>query len=408
MSLIVGIILAIYIGFLVFYKVEDLLRPSIIFSLLMMSTYFLSTLRYSLLQETYPFWFTLLILSLILTFYFGDKSASIFHKPIEKRFINYSSVTMNILIFIMWCLIILSFSKMVQILGAPPAISKGNRAEYFVSGWGTIVILQSSFFGLLLYDKFNKNVTRKMFWIYCSSIILIAVLLSNKFQIIYMLILFLISYNTFKKKIKFKTLLFSALSIIFLFILLYEFVYKEMYGVSMDTLYSAYRMRIPGNLKYLTQPYLYVAFNYENLFHFINSDTHYLYGLKTFGSILELIKLKGIYSFQTISYLSEWKNLLPVPSLTTGTMFQDFVQDGGILFAYVMTFICGFCSRASYDSFKINKNFGSFFLYAATTVAIFMSFFSNVFTLKVTIINVFAGFIFSMILKLNLVIGKGK
>lgn len=408
MSLIVGIILAIYIGFLVFYKVEDLLRPSIIFSLLMMSTYFLSTLRYSLLQEPYPFWFTILILSLILTFYFGDKSASIFHKPIEKSMVNYSTVTMNILIFVMWFLLIFSFIKMVQILGAPPAISKGNRVEYFVSGWGTIVILQSSFFGLLLYDRFNKNATKKMFWVYCTSIVLIAVLLSNKFQIIYMLVLFLISYNSFKKKIKLKTLLFSALSIIFLFILLYEFVYKDMYGVSMDTLYSAYRMRIPGNLKYLTQPYLYVAFNFENLYHFIVSDTHHLHGLKSFGSILELFNLKGIYSLQTLSYLSEWKNLLPIPSMTTGTMFQDFVQDGGIPFAYVMTYLCGLGSRASYDSFKINKNFGSFFLYAATTVAIFMSFFANVFTLKVTVMNVIVALIFSMILKLNLVIGKGK
>nr|WP_281505714.1 O-antigen polymerase [Streptococcus uberis] len=269
------------------------------------------------------------------------------------------------------------------------------------------------FYSLHFLDYFymiglTKMQQKKMFWVYCTSIVLIAVLLSNKFQIIYMLVLFLISYNSFKKKIKLKTLMLSALSIIFLFILLYEFVYKDMYGVSMDTLYSAYRMRIPGNLKYLTQPYLYVAFNFENLYHFIVSDTHHLHGLKSFGSILELFNLKGIYSLQTLSYLSEWKNLLPIPSMTTGTMFQDFVQDGGIPFAYVMTYLCGFGSRASYDSFKINKNFGSFFLYAATTVAIFMSFFANVFTLKVTVMNVIVALIFSMILKLNLVIGKGK
>ncbi|WP_415746933.1 hypothetical protein, partial [Streptococcus penaeicida] len=212
MSIIVGILLILYIAFLIFGKVEDLLRPSIIYSLLILSTYFLSTLRYSFLQAPYPIWFTAMILSLIIIFYLGDKTASLVHKPKEKEFVDYSTLTMNILIFIVWFLLIFSFVKMVEVLGPPPAISKGNRAEYFVSGWGTIVILQSSFFGLLLYDKFNKNATKLMFWVYCTSIVLIALLLSNKFQIIYMLVLFLISYNTFRKKIQLKTLLTAALA----------------------------------------------------------------------------------------------------------------------------------------------------------------------------------------------------
>ncbi|MGT2752203.1 O-antigen polymerase [Streptococcus porcinus] len=408
MSIFVGILLVLYICFLVFHKVDDLLRPSVIYSLLILSTYFLSTLRFSLLQAPYPIWFTALILSLIFIFYLGDKIASMVHKPNEKAFVDYSVVMMNILLFVVWFLLIFSFVKMVEILGPPPAISKGNRAGYFVSGWGTIVILQSSFFGLLLYDRFNKNASKLMFWVYCSSIILVAMLLSNKFQIIYMLVLFLISYNTFRKKIQIKALLIAALAIVGMFILLFEFVYKDMYGVSMDTLYIAYRMAIPGGLRFLTQPYLYVAFNYENLYHFIVSDTHSLHGLKTFGSILDLLNLRSLYSLETLQYLNEWRNLLPIPSMTTGTMFQDFVQDGGVPFAYVMTFISGFVSRASYDAFKINKNFGSFFLYAATTVAIFMSFFANVFTLKVTVMNVLIAYIFSLLLKVNLVIGKGR
>lgn len=408
MSIFVGILLVLYICFLVFHKVDDLLRPSIIYSLLILSTYFLSTLRFSLLQAPYPIWFTAMILSLIFIFFIGDKIASMVHKPNEKEFVDYSVVMMNILLFVVWFLLIFSFVKMVEILGPPPAISKGNRAEYFVSGWGTIVILQSSFFGLLLYDRFNKNASKLMFWVYCSSIVLIAMLLSNKFQIIYMLVLFLISYNTFRKKIQIKTLLIAALVIIGMFILLFEFVYKDMYGVSLDTLYIAYRMKIPGELKFLTQPYLYVAFNYENLYNFIIADTHSLHGLKTFGSILDLLNLRNLYSLETLQYLNEWRNLLPIPSMTTGTMFQDFVQDGGVPFAFVMTFLSGFVSRASYDAFKINKNFGSFFLYAATTVAIFMSFFANVFTLKVTVMNVLIAYIFSLLLKVNLVIGKGR
>lgn len=408
MSIIVGLILLVYIGFLIFGRIDDLLRPSVVFSLLILSSFFLSTLRFSLLQAEYPVWFAAFILSLIFTFYLGDKLADTIKWPKLKNSGNYSNITMNLLIFALWFLIVFAFIKMILVLGAPPAISKGNRAEYFVSGWGTIVILQSSFFGLLLYDKFNKNSTGLLFWIYCSSIVLIALLLSNKFQIIYMLVLYLIAYNTYRQKIKIKTLITVALIIVLMFILLFEFVYEDMYGVSLNTLYNAYRMNIPGGFKFLTQPYLYVSFNYENLYNFIISDTHKLFGLKTFGSFLEIFSMKGIYSLQTILYLDEWRNLLPIPSMTTGTMFQDFVQDGGVPFAYIMTFICGFWSKASYDSFKINKSFGSFFMYAATTVAIFMSFFANVFTLKVTVLNLIAATIIGFILKINLVNKRGR
>lgn len=407
MAVFLGLILFTYIVVIILNRKKvDLLNPSVIFTLLILATYFVSSLRLSLLQSEYPIWFTLLLFCMIIMFYLGDKTASLFKLPKTIKTPAYSKTTMSIVLFVLWLAIVVSFLMMVRLLGAPPAISKIDRAEYFVSGWGTVVILQSSFFGLLLYDRYNKNSAKSLFWLYFPSILIIALLLSNKFQLIYMLVLFLVAYNTYKKRISVGTLLKASGIIVLLFILLFEFVYKEMYGVSLWAMYDGYKIILPDSLKFLTQPYLYVAFNYENLYQFLTHETHHLYGLKTFGPILEIFQLQQFYPENIVSYLGEWQNLLKVKSMTTGTMFEDFAQDGGITWMFVLTYLSGAWSGISYKLFKRNQNFANFFMYSATTVAIFMAFFSNVFTSKVTIINLVVAFLISLALRVHLVFGR--
>ena len=402
MTVFLAIVLLFYILFLIFNKKLDLLNPSIIFSLVIFGTYFLSHLRLSLLQNIYPMWFTALIFCMIIMFYLGDKTASKMKNKSSETEITYSSTTMRAIIFILWLAILISFFMMFLILGAPPAISKGNRAEYFVSGWGTIVILQSTFFGLLLYDRFNKNSVKWMFWIYALSILLIALLLSNKFQLIYMLVLYLVAYNSYKRRIKINTLVKVVLVVLLMFVLLYKFIYEPMYGISLQTMQQGYKMILPKSLNFLIQPYLYVAFNYENLYNFLLHKTHVLYGLKTFGTVAEIFHLDDIF-FKRMLLLDEWKNLLRVSSMTTGTMFQDFAQDGRILGMFILTYLSGLWSGICYRVFKENKSFTYFFLYSATTAAIFISFFSNAFTSKVTLINIGASILIGLLLKINLV-----
>ncbi|MFC3927402.1 O-antigen polymerase [Streptococcus caprae] len=403
MVIVIGLILLGYVLSIVFNKKVDILNPSTIFSLLILGTYFISTLRLSLLQSVYPLWFSVLILLMIFMFYLGNKSSVVFKQPNTELDIHYFPSTMKTISFIFWLAIMVSFAMMVNKLGLPPALSKGNRAEYFISGWGTIVILQSSFFALLMFDRFNKNALKSFFWIYSVSIFILAVLLSNKFQIIYMIILYIVARHSYKKQIKISTLIKLSLVIVFLFALLFEFVYEDMYGVSLQAMQLGYRMVTPEKLSFLTQPYLYVAFNYENLFNFLNSETHTLFGLRTFSAFIDILHLESLYPQSLLAYVEEWKSLLKINSLTTGTMFQDFAQDGGIIWMIICTYFCGLWSGVCYRRFKVNKNFISFFLYAASTVAIFTSFFSNVFTSKVTILNLIVSILIGLILQIEFV-----
>lgn len=398
MTIVLGILLLILILYIFFNRSVNLMEPGILFCVIILSTYFLANLHLSELQSAYPVWFSLLILSMIAVFYIGCKTANTFtvgHAEISP----YDPSMMRHVVFILWVLILLGFIMTVRALGAPPAISGTERSEYFVSGWGSAVLLQTTLTALLLFDRYHQKATGRMYWTYMLSIILLTILYANKFQIIYLLVLILAAKNSYGKKIHIKNLLLLAFVIILLFIILFQFVYQNMYGITMKDMYIGYYMNIPYKFSFITQPYLYLAYNYENLYHYLISSPHHLYGYKTLYGVIDSLRLEGFVPQNILIYTEEWKHLLKVPSLTTGTMFEDFAQDGGIPLMFVLTYLAGMWSSFCYRKFQCNKNFQWFFLYASSVVAIFFSFFSNAFTSKVTLINIAASLLVGWVLQ---------
>lgn len=408
MALFVGTIFGIFLAVLILKKDVDFFNPAILFAIIILSTYFLACLHLSDLQTDYPLWFTLMILGLIIVFSIGCKFGSVISISEKNEIKYYSKPTMRLITLLLWLFIVISFVITIKTLGAPPALSGANRADYFISGWGSIVLLQSTLMGLLLYDHYNENAVGKAFWFYIITIAIIAVLFANKYQILYMFVLVLIARNSYGKKIKLGTFIIAAVVAVLVFIILFLLVYENMYGVSIDAIYSGYRMRLSSKMKFLTQPYLYATYNYENLYNYlISSNVHHIHGYKTFNAIIDTFHLEGLWSKNDILYANEWENMLKVPSLTTGTMFEDFAQDGGIIWMFVGTFVCGIVSSFCFRKFRVNKNFFWFFAFAASIVAIAFSFFSNSFTSKVTFINIIASALCGVIIKYTFTI-KGR
>lgn len=397
MAIVVGSILFIYLIILKIQKNVNLLAPMTLFPLIILATYFLATLQLSGLQHEYPAWFTLLIFAIIGVFLIGTQFVNIMHWTKDNKSIRYNSWTIKILSFIMWMSILGSFFAEIIVLGLPPAISGTIRNQYFVSGIGSIVALQSSFWGMIIYDRYHQRNLGKLFWLYAMTIVVIAVLLSNKYQIIYMGLILLIAYNSFKKRIKIKTFAIFTGFVILLFIGLFGLVYQNMYNITFDKIATLYQMKLPESLNVLAQPYLYVAFNYENLYGFLISDHNDLYGLATFQGVFKFFSLDKFYSLETQSILEQREAALNIDAMNTGTMFEDFAQDGD-LFIFVFTFLFGMLTCASYKNFKVNQSFFSFYLFVSTTSAIFMAFFVNSFTSKITLVNLLAAYFMSFIL----------
>ncbi len=397
MAIVVGSTLIIYLIILKIRKNVNLLDPMTLFPLIILSTYFLAILQLSGLQHEYPVWFTLLIFAIIGVFFVGAKFANVVHWTKDDKNIKYNSGTIKLLSFIMWISILGSFFAEIIVLGPPPAISGAIRNQYFVSGIGSIVALQSAFWGMIIYDRYHQKNLGKLFWLYAMTIVVIAALLSNKYQIIYMGLILLIAHNSFRKRIKIKTFAIFAGLVILLFIGLFEFVYQNMYNITFDKIATIYQMNLPESLNVLAQPYLYVAFNYENLYGFLISDHSDLYGLATFQGVLKFFSLDKLYSLETQSILAQREEALNIDAMNTGTMFEDFAQDGD-LFIFIFTFLFGILTCASYKNFKVNQSFFSFYLFVSTTAAIFMAFFVNSFTSKITLVNLLAAYFMSLIL----------
>ena len=407
MAVFVGIIFVIFLVFLILKRNVDFFHPAILFTIIILGTYFLACLHLSGLQTEYPLWFTMLIFGMVSVFWLGCKVGQVLPVPEGKEIEYYSESTMRLVVRLLWLAIIISFLITTKTLGAPPAISGTNRADYFVSGWGSIVLLQSTLLALLLYDHYNENAVGKPFWFYVVTIAVVAALFANKFQILYMLVLIMAAKNSYGKKVRLWGILVAAAAAVLIFTILFLFVYEDMYGISIDDIYMGYKMHIPSHMKFLTQPYLYAAFNYENLYHYLTGNTHHIHGYKSFNAVISTFHLEGLWPKSDIEYAGEWKAMLKVPSLTTGTMFEDFAQDGGIIWMMVGTFVCGIISSFSFSKFKHDKNYFWFFAFSASVVAVAFSFFSNSFTSKVTFINILASALCGWLIKYTFTF-KGK
>lgn len=407
MALFVGTVFGVFLAFLILKRNVDFFHPAILFTIIILGTYFLACLHLSDFQTSYPLWFTILIFGMLIVFWIGCKVGEALSTSEEKEIEYYSESTMRLVVRLLWFAIIISFIVTTKTLGAPPAISGTNRSEYFVSGWGSIVLLQSTLLALLLYDHYNENAVGKPFWFYVITIAVVAALFANKFQILYMLVLVMTARNSYGKKIKLLDIILAAIAAILIFMILFILVYENMYGVSIDEIHRGYRIHMPSNMKFLTQPYLYATFNYENLYNYLIGNVHHIHGYKSFNAIISTFHLEGLWPKSDSIYSSEWRDILKVPSLTTGTMFEDFAQDGGVIWMTIGTFICGIISSFSFSKFKCNKNYFWFFAFSASIVAIAFSFFSNSFTSKVTFINVIASAICGWIINYTFTF-KGK
>lgn len=406
MTIAVGIALCIYVLYIKFRK-RNVMDPDVLFTLIIGGTFFVTSFRLSGLQEYYGVWYTLLVAFLILVFGAGCSLAKKVTVGNVGRERVYSLFTMRLMIIVLWLVVAGSFIATVVVLGPPPALSKTVRAEYFLPGWGSLMLLQYVLFALLLFDHFSqKAISNVWFWGMELSLILIGVLLSNKTQLLYTILLWFVAYNVYKKKIQIKTLVIIGIVAIIVFTVFYVFVYEQMYGVTISDIIYAYKIKLPDSLWFLAQPYMYIECNYDNLYRFISENEVYLYGYRTFGAIIEVLGLEGIVPERLIIASNTWRSLLKTKSLTTGSLFADFAQDGGIIMMVIMTFLSGWWSGYCVRRFEKAKTFLNYYLYSSVITAIFFSFFTNYFTEKVVLFNIIGAFLIEKMLRVKFVFNK--
>jgi len=272
-------------------------------------------------------------------------------------------------------------------LGPPPLISKVDRSTYFISGIGTIYLLIQSLSFLIFYDWLDKKIIGKKSIVLLIIILLMIISLSNKFQLFYLLCQYIVLYNLLKKKIKLKTFIYLLLLVICIFVIYYNFIYDEMY-ISSDLVYSISKMKLPHNLSFLTTPYLYLSYNYDNLFNYMfNTSNNFGYGYYSTREIIEALNFNTILSLDVQTLNNVWKSNLQYQWLTTGTIFREMYMDFSYIGILVGTFIIGIVSKKSYFNVKNNPDIFNTYVYTSIIVSIFFLFFTNNFISMNFIIN---------------------
>lgn len=419
MEILTIIILIAYIATLI--RRKNVVRPNTLFTIVILSSMFVTGLRLSSRQSIYPVWFYLLIYLTIIAFNIGNSISLSYNRSntdfleSEIRFngmSNYNSGIMRIIIIILWLALMLSVVVTIAVLGPPPALSlTSDRNEYFLSGWGSIYALNTSLYALLLFDRYQKESLGK-FWNYffSYSIYLVVFLMANKFQIFSLIFVFFTARALLKKgQSLWKIFLLIFIGLI-VFVLLYNYIYINMYDFTNEDSVYYYEVNIPHKYNYLANPYLYIATNFENLYHYFSSPHHLMYGYCELYNITRDFRLCNfIYTDRIGNFYTEYNESLHMGALNTGSMFLIPYRDFGVPGILIYSFICGSICGAIQRHVMKYKTFAAFFAYCYAIICVFMSFFTESFLSKNMLINLVAGLFISILVHEKIVFSfKGK
>lgn len=397
---------------------DNIFRPHYIFSVIMLSALLITGLRISRLQSSYDvlFYITIYLSVLIVnvTHYITKKYSNLEARERTLRNVGtiaYDRKIVNALAKVLWILITVSVVITIIILGAPPAISMTDqRDEYFVSGWGTIYSLNTVLFALLIYDRFQKRYISNMcFYVFGGMVIIYVVLMANKFQIFTLLIVLFTEMAILKKGQALQSLFILAVIVVLVFLVMYVLIYSQMYNFTADDTIYWYKLNLPARLGFLAQPYLYVANNFENLFNYMKTPHHYMFGYNILYNATRNSSLCNLVFGESISkYASEFRNSLQMGAMNTGSCLLYPYRDFGVPGIIAYSCFCGFVFGQAEKRLVTKKDFASVFIYAYAVLSACFSFFSENLFSKPLIINLLSAMIISPLIhkKIRIVIGK--
>lgn len=189
---------------------------------------------------------------------------------------------------------------------------------------------------------YDKNVrSRNFIVISFAYVIILAVLMLSRGQLI-MSIIFSIfvtiineGNNIIKKHLTLKRVM-IFLVLIVSFLALYGLITVNR-AHDVEYLNGIFEMKNANTPIFISQPYMYIAHNFENLNYMINNITHFGFGRSTLVPLFTLTLAKKMFPF-TIGRLP----LIIKPELSTVTLVYDVYYDFGIVGVIIMCMLIGY------------------------------------------------------------------
>lgn len=148
-----------------------------------------------------------------------------------------------------------------------------------------------------------------------------------------------------------------------------------------DAIYlnNVFKMKYTHMPVFLTQPYIYIANNYDNFDCLVKNLPKFSYGLRMLFPFVSLTGLKFVMP-----------NLVPATvyltstELTTFTMFYDAYYDFGVIGVFVIALLIGVVAKVIIDIIKKSDNPVAYLFYGQIAVYLALAFFTTWFSSPAT------------------------
>lgn len=257
----------------------------------------------------------------------------------------------------------------ILMLGVPHAYS-----EFHITGihYLTVscVLVPSLTVLYVLWGGSRKTGRNVLVWVLTAVSLLIPILCVSRFQLVFAVVAAVFTWAAYTRRLKVVSVVAVVGALIPLYVLLTVFR-----SHNVEYLNGIFEMKNPAMPIFISQPYIYIANNYENFNCLVEALPAHTYGLRMLFPLWTLTGLKFFFP-----QLVNFPIYIDKIELTTLTIFYDAFYDFGAPGVLVFSAALGALSYGLTAGLERFKNPAGYLLYAQFAAYFMLSFFTTWFS----------------------------
>lgn len=198
----------------------------------------------------------------------------------------------------------------------------------------------------------------------------VPILCVSRFQLLFAAGFAVVTYIMVNKTVRLRTIAAVVLALIPVYVILTVFQHHDVAYLN-----SIFEMKYGKMPIFVTQPYMYVANNFENFNCMVEQLTAHTWGIRMLFPVFALTGLKFVFPELTGQAL-----YLTKPELTTLTMFYDAYYDFGIGGVFLLAVLIGVAAKQCIRLVKRSSNPVSYLFYGQMAIYLGLAFFTTWFS----------------------------
>lgn len=217
----------------------------------------------------------------------------------------------------------------------------------------------------------KKNMIHTSVLVFCNlTAVAIQILCVSRFQLLFAVGFAVVTYVVLYKNITWKKVLILVAALIPVYVAL-----TAARRHSVSYLNGIFEMKNSNTPIFITQPYIYVANNFENFNCLVEQLPKFTYGIRMLFPVFALTGLKFVFPWVT-----QFPNYVTKTELTTFTMFYDAYYDFGVIGVLLLAAAAGACAKWLTNKVKTGDNPMIYLFYGELAIYLGLSFFTTWFS----------------------------